>query len=101
MRIDDRNAVSGGAANRTDELRGAEAVTGGKHSSQYQSRIGGDSVELSGSSLLVRNSDNARAARIAQLAKSVQSGSYSVSPALVSKSLVSETLANQVEHGSA
>ncbi len=101
MRIDDRNAVSGGAANRADELRSTEGVAGGKNSSRYQSRIGGDSVELSGPSLVVRNFDTARSARIEQLAKAVQSGSYSVSPALIGKALVGETLANPVEHGSA
>jgi len=101
MRIDERNAVPGAATNRADDVRATEAVTEGKNSSRYQSRIGGDSVELSGSSLLVRNSNTARSARIAQLAKLVQSGSYSASPARISKALVGETLANRVEHGSA
>ncbi len=93
MRIDDRNAVAGGAASRSADVESSQAVAGGKGSAGYQSRLGTDSVELSGSSRLVRNSDTARSARIEQLAKLVQAGSYSVNPALIGRALLKETLA--------
>ena len=93
MRIDDRNAVAGSATGRASDVEQAHAAQA-KGSANNISRSGGDSVELSGASLAVRNYNSARSARLQQLAKSVQGGTYSVSPALVGQSLVNETLAN-------
>jgi len=102
MRIDDRNALAGGAADRAaadraDSVASSQSIASGKGTASHQSRLGGDSVQISGSSLLLRNFDTARSARIEQLAKSIQAGSYSVNPALISRALVGETLARQPE----
>ncbi len=90
MKIDDRNAISGSTAARTgdiDQARGSSAKGSGA-----SFRLNGDSVELSGASVAVSGYNAARDARLHQIAKSVQNGSYSVQPSLISKALVSETL---------
>jgi anti-sigma28 factor (negative regulator of flagellin synthesis) len=97
MRIDDRNAVSGGSTGKTPDVGPTQLAAAAKNSAAYQARLNGDSVELSGVSQSVRHFQAARSARVAQLAKSVQSGSYSVNPALISSSLVGEALAGTKE----
>lgn len=92
MRIDDRNGVAGTPAGRTADVEQVHGASGKAFSSL--SRLGGDSVELSGASVAVRNFNSARDAKLQQLSQAVQSGSYSVNPASISKALVGETLAN-------
>jgi anti-sigma28 factor (negative regulator of flagellin synthesis) len=52
-----------------------------------------DNVQLSGVSRVLQSGSAARAARIAHLADLVQSGQYAVSASALSKSMISETLA--------
>ncbi len=97
MRIHDRNAASETPANRAAETQAGSAATSAKQLSAYSSLAGGDSIDISGLSRAVHNSSAARAARIEQLTASVQGGSYSANPALVSRALVSETVNSQAE----
>ena len=97
MRIEDRNGVSGSTTSQTPDVASTQAAAAAKNSAAYQARLNGDSVELSGISQSVRQFNAARSGRVAQLAKSVQSGSYSVNPALVSSSLIAEALAGTKE----
>lgn len=98
MRIDDRNAIGGGSAGKTSDVGSTLAAAAAKNASAYQARLNGDSVELSGVSQSVRQFNTARSARVAQLAQSVQNGSYSVNSALISSSLVGEALAGSQEN---
>ena len=91
MKIEDRNGVAEATASRTAEVEQTRSASG--KSSASDSRLGGDSVELSGPSVAVSNFNSARDLRLQQLAKAVQSNSYSVNPAAVSRALVGETLA--------
>lgn len=98
MRIDDRNAIAGNAAGRASDVDAAQAAVKAKSSSSASlSRTGGDSVELSGTSQSVHYFQAARGARVAQLSKAVQNGSYSVTPSLISRALVGESLASSKE----
>ena len=91
MRIEDRNGVAEASASRTAEVEQARSASG--KGSAFNSRLGGDSVELSGTSVAVGSFNSARDARLQQLTKAVQSNSYSINPAAVSRALVDETLA--------
>lgn len=98
MRIDDRNAGGGSSAGKTSDVGSTQAAAAAKNAAAYQARLNGDSVELSGVSQSVRQFNTARSARVAQLAQSVQNGSYSVNSALIGSSLVSEALAGTQEN---
>lgn len=91
MRIDDRGSVSTTGTGRSAEVEQARAVHAGRLRSRSQS--GGDSVELSGTSLAVGSFALARESKLQQLSKAVQGGTYSVDSASISRALIGETLA--------
>ncbi|MDQ6677056.1 MAG: flagellar biosynthesis anti-sigma factor FlgM [Acidobacteriota bacterium] len=97
MRIHDRNAANELAANHAVEKQPGSTAASSKQLSAYSSLPGGDSIDISGLFRAVHNSSAARAATIEQLTASVQNGSYSVNPALVSRALVSETVSSQAQ----
>ena len=91
MRIENSSTQATGAGNRASEVE--QTNLGQSRNSAATTNRGGDSVQLSGTSLTLHNFQANRAAKLERLSQAVQSGSYAVNPARVSQALVNETVA--------
>jgi len=97
MRITDQNSQVSTTSTQPQRVGGAQA-TGSSSQTQSGSQIssGGDQTEFSG--FLSRLSQNlqsdttSRAQRVSQLAAAVQSGSYKVDSAALSRTLVDQAI---------
>ena len=91
MRIYDYNVPAGSAPlGSTSGVSSAQKYAGGRKAGD--SLASSDHTALSVDGAALRSGAQARAARFEALTASVRSGSYSVDPAAISRSLISETL---------
>ncbi len=94
MNIQDSNPIDSTASSITSSsVRGPYASGQASGTTAAGSSSSDDEVSLSSVSQLLRNSSADRASHLATLSGRVQSGQYQVPSALLSQSVVSETLA--------
>jgi anti-sigma28 factor (negative regulator of flagellin synthesis) len=97
MKIDQQLPVASIGTNQVSESAAASTDLTASKRSLADQQATSDSVNLSSPFRLLQRSTEARANRVNQLTQSVQGGDYSVSPTLISRSLVQETLAGAAQ----
>jgi anti-sigma28 factor (negative regulator of flagellin synthesis) len=101
MKIDQQNASAISSGTSTNATQGAALNSAAGQYRTAASGGNGDQAEISGLSRAIQTFQNDRSARVGQLTALVRSGKYEVSPALISKGIVSEALSSGSQSGGA